>query len=165
MKIRLGVDVACRAPHQASCADEHGEMLWVRHCLGTDPDELEALWAKLPADACEVMVVMKPTRNAWAPLAAWFRRRSAAVMLVPPEQSADLRAYYSKHAKTDRLDSRALARLPLAHPEGLHREDTLGPGEALKRAVRLRSGLVHRRTASMAHLDAWTRCGRSSAPA
>ena len=42
-------------------------------------------------------------------------------MLVPPEQSADLRDYYSKHAKSDRLDSRMLARLPLLHPEGLHR--------------------------------------------
>ncbi len=47
-----------------------------------------------------------------------------------------------------------LARLPLLHPEGLHREDALGPGEALKRSVKIRSGLVHRRTASMARLDA-----------
>ena len=76
------------------------------------------------------------------------------MVLVPPEQSADLRAYYSKHAKTDRLDSRLLARLPLLHPDGLHRQDTLGPGGALKRAVKVRSGLVHRRTASMARLDA-----------
>lgn len=71
-----------------------------------------------------------------------------------PEQSADLRAYYSKHAKTDRLDSQVLARLPLLHPEGLHTEDTLGPGEALKRAVKIRSTMVHRRSASMARLDA-----------
>lgn len=154
MKIRLGVDVACRAAHQASCADERGEMLWTGHRFRTDPDELEALWAKLPADASEVMVVMEPTRNAWVPLASWFRRRGAVVVLVPPEQSADLRAYYNKHAKTDRLDSRLLARLPLLHPEGLHREDTLGPGQALKRTVKIRSGLVHRRTASMARLDA-----------
>jgi transposase len=154
VKVRLGVDVACRAAHQASCADERGQTLWAGHRFRTDPDELEALRAKLPADACEVMVVMEPGRNAWAPLAAWFRRRGAVVVLVPPEQSADLRAYYNKHAKTDRLDSRLLARLPLLHPEGLHREDTLGPGEPLKRAVKIRSGLVHRRTASMARLDA-----------
>jgi hypothetical protein len=30
---------------------------------------------------------------------------------------ADLRAYYSKHAKNDHLDSKMLARLPLLHPE------------------------------------------------
>ncbi len=154
MKIRLGVDVACRAPHQASVADEHGAMLFAGHRFRTDPDELEALWARLPDDADEVTVVMEPTRNAWVPLAGWFRRRGATVVMGPPEQAADLRAYYNRHAKTDRLDSRVLARLPLLHPEGLHREDTLGPGDALKRAVKIRSGLVHRRTASMSRLDA-----------
>ena len=154
MKIRLGVDIACRAPHQGSCADENGEMLFVGHRFRTDPDELETLWARLPDDADEVMVVMEPTRNAWVALAAWFRRRGATVVMVPPEQSADLRAYYNKHAKTDRLDSRVLARLPLLHPDGLHREEALGPGDALKRAVKLRSGLVHRRTSSLARLDA-----------
>ena len=50
--------------------------------------------------------------------------------------------------------SKVLARLPLLHPEGLHREDSLGPGDELKRAVKIRSGLVHRRTACMARLDA-----------
>jgi transposase len=62
-----------------------------------------------------VLVVMEPTRNAWVPLAAWFRRRGATVVLVPAEQSADLRAYYAKHTKTDRLDAELLARLPLLH--------------------------------------------------
>jgi transposase len=154
VKIRLGVDIACRAPHQVSCADEHGEMLFTGHRFRTDPDEVETLWARLPDDVDEIMVIMEPTRNAWVALAAWFRRRGATVVMVPSEQSADLRAYYNKHAKTDRLDSKLLARLPLLHPEGLHRENALGPGDALKRAVKIRSGLVHRRTTSMARLDA-----------
>ena len=76
LKIRLGVDVACRAAHQASCADERGEMVFVGHRFRTDPDELDKLWARLPQGA-EVMVVMEPTRNAWVVLAAWFRRRGA----------------------------------------------------------------------------------------
>lgn len=33
--------------------------------------------------------------------AAWLRRRGAKVVLV----SAELRAYYAKHTKSDRLDS------------------------------------------------------------
>lgn len=127
-------------------------MLFVGHRFRTDPDELDRLWACLPEHA-QVTVVMEPTRNAWVALAAWFRRRGAVVVMVPPEQSADLRAYYNKHAKTDRLDSRVLARLPLLHPEGLHPERGLGPGDALKRAVKIRSGLVHRRSVSMARLD------------
>jgi transposase len=88
------------------------------------------------------------------PLAAWFRRQGATVVLVPAEQSADLRAYYAKHTKTDRLDAELLARLPLLHPDGLHPETTNGPGDPLKRAVKLRSGLVRRRSACMQRLDA-----------
>ena len=127
-------------------------MVFVGHRFHTDPEELDKLWARL-LEGSEVTVVMEPTRNAWVALAAWFRRRGATVVMVPPEQSADLRAYYNKHPKTDRLDSRVLARLPLLHPEGLHTEKTLGPGDALKRAVKIRSTLVHRRSASMARLD------------
>lgn len=153
MKIRLGIDVACRAAHQASCADETGVFAWSGHRFRTDPADLEVLWAKLPVEAEEVMVIIEPTRNAWVPLAAWFRRRGATVVVVPPEQSADLRDYYNKHAKSDRLDSKMLARLPLLHPEGLHVEKTIGPGDALKRAVKIRSGLVHRRTTAMQRLD------------
>jgi hypothetical protein len=87
------------------------------------------------------------------PLAAWFRRHGAVVVLVPSEQSADLRDYFSKHTKTDRLDAELRARLPVLHPEGLHLAEALGPGDPLKRAVKIRAGLVHRRSTAMARLD------------
>lgn len=153
MKVRLGIDIACRSAHHAACADESGRIMWSGHRFRTKVDDLEGLWAHLPADADEVMVVMEPTRNAWVPLAAWFRRRGAVVVMVPAEQSSDLRDYFSKHTKTDRLDAQLLARLPVLHPEGLHLAEALGPGDALKRAVKIRAGLVHRRTAAMHRLD------------
>jgi len=153
MKVTIGIDIACRAPHQASCADAEGRLLWSGARFRTDAAELDALWQRIPEGA-EVTVVMEPTRNAWVPLAAWLRRRGAGVVMVPSERSADLRAYYAKHTKTDRLDSRVLARLPLLHPEGLHHEHGLGPGDALRRAVKLRSNLVRRRTAGLHRLDA-----------
>jgi transposase len=156
MSVRLGIDVACRAAHQASLADEQGRFIWSGRRFRTAAADLAQLWAMLPAgtDPGEVLVVMEPTRNAWVPLAAWFRRRGATVVLVPPERSADLRNYYAKHAKSDRLDSQLLARLPMLHPEGLHAELGLGPGDALKRAAKLHSTLTHRRTESLARLDA-----------
>jgi transposase len=154
--LRLGVDIACRAAHQVSLADERGRFVWSGRRFRTTPADLEQLWSMLPAgqDPAEVTVVMEPTRNAWVPLAAWFRRRGAQVVLVPPERSADLRNYYAKHSKSDRLDSRMLARLPMLHPEGLHREEGLGPGDALKRAAKLHSTLTHRRSQCLARLDA-----------
>jgi transposase len=73
---------------------------------------------------------------------------------LPPEQSADLRDYYNKHTKTDRLDSKMLARMPMLHPEGLRVVDHLGPAEPLKRAVRHRSSIQKRRVAAAMRLDA-----------
>lgn len=152
-EVRLGIDVACRADHQASLADETGGLVWSGWRFRTTPTDLERLWAKIPAGT-DVVVVMEPTRNAWVPLAGWLRARGARIVMVPPEQSADLRAYYNKHTKTDRLDSRVLARLLLLHPEGLGEIDDLGPAEPLKRAVRHRSSLQKRRTSAMLRLDA-----------
>jgi hypothetical protein len=107
MRITVGIDVACRAAHQASCADATGRYVWSGHRFSTTCGELERLWERLPAEAEQVTVVMEPTRNAWVPLAAWFRRHGARVVLVPTVQSADLRAYYSKYAKNDRLTPRS----------------------------------------------------------
>lgn len=154
MQLRLGIDIACRAAHQASLADELGNFVWTGRRFRTGVGDLERLWAMLPAGEPDVTVIMEPTRNAWVPLAAWFRRRGARVVLVPPERSADLRAYYSKHTKTDRLDSRLLARLPLLHPEGLHEDQGLGPAHPLRRATRLHQTLTKRRSQSLARLDA-----------
>jgi transposase len=106
-------------------------------------------------DNVEVTVVMEPTRHAWVLLAAWFRRHGAKVIMIPTEQSAGLRDYYSKHAKSDRLDSRLLARIALLHPDGLRQAQGLGPAEAMRRATKLRSSLVKRWPTIIARLDSY----------
>lgn len=153
-QLRLGIDVACRESHRAALADETGRILWSNRRFHTVSEQLEALWAAVRAvgDA-PVVAVLEPTRNAWVPLAAWLRARGATVQLVPSEQSADLRKYYNKHAKTDRLDCELLARLPLLHPDGLRGTPGLGPAEALRRSVAHRQSLVGRRSACLQRLD------------
>jgi transposase len=154
-ELRLGIDVASVEHHRAALADETGRLIWSNRRFVTTSAHLEALWrAVRAAGDLPVTVVMEPTRNAWVPLAAWLRARGATVRMVPPEQSSDLRKYYNKHAKTDRLDCELLARLPLLHPDGLVATPGLGPGEALRRAVGHRAGLVARRTAGCQRLDA-----------
>jgi hypothetical protein len=80
----LGIDVACRAAHQASLADGSGGFAWRGGGSATMAD-LEWLWQSI-ADGVALTVVMEPTRNAWVPLAAWFCRRGA-VITVPPSRS------------------------------------------------------------------------------
>jgi transposase len=152
-KLTLGIDLACRAEHRASLANESGELIWKQRRFRTSKSALEALTEGLDPDD-ELTVVLEPTRNAWVPIAAHFRARGVHVVLIPPEQAADLRRYYSKHAKNDSLDSKLLARLPLLHPDGLVCVNDLGPADGLKRAVRRRARLVEDRIACEQRLDA-----------
>lgn len=150
----LGIDVACRAEHQATLAIE-GRPAWRGRKFLTRSTDLDRLWVDLELiDPSELTVVLEPTRNAWLVLAQWFRRRGARVVMVPTTQSADLRKYYSKHAKNDRLDSEVLARLPLLHPEGLREFTGDSSADPLRRLTKQRSTLIKRRTAVYSRLDA-----------
>ena len=73
-EVRLGIDVACRADHRASLADERGEFIWSSWKFRTTTADLERLWAKIP-DGASVIVILEPTRNAWVPLSAWLQAR------------------------------------------------------------------------------------------
>lgn len=66
MQLRLGIDVACRAAHQASLADQAGRLIWVGRRFRTTAGDLEALWGMLPEDGepVDITVIMEPTRNA-----------------------------------------------------------------------------------------------------
>jgi transposase len=150
----LGIDVAVRAAHQATLTRD-GSTVWRGRKFSTRPTDLDRLWSDLDlVDPGELTVVVEPTRNAWIVLAEWFRRRGAKVVMVPTTQSADLRKYYSKHTKNDRIDSELLARLPLLHPEGLREYSGQGPADPLRRLVKQRSTMVKRRVAIYARLDA-----------
>ena len=154
MTMTLGIDVACRAEHQATLAID-GLPVWRGRKFLTRTVDLDRLWNDLDLDdPAELTVVLEPTRNAWLVLAQWFRRRGARVVMVPTTQSADLRDYYSKHTKNDRLDSEVLARLPLLHPEGLRAFTGNSSADPLRRLTKQRSTLVKRRTAVYSRLDA-----------
>jgi Transposase len=82
-QLTLGIDVACRAAHQASLADETGRFIWSGRRFRTTVEDLQELWAAIPATAT-LTVVMEPTRNAWVPLAA--EKRLAAPPQPGPRQ-------------------------------------------------------------------------------
>ena len=49
MQVTLGIDVACRAAHQASLADASGKFAWSGRRFRTTTADLEYLWSLLPA--------------------------------------------------------------------------------------------------------------------
>ena len=149
----MGIDLAVRAAHVATLTDDRGKVVWTRRRFHNRRDELVAV-AEAAGPPEELTVVMEPTRNSWVIVAAHFVALGANVVLVAPEQSADLRRYYAKHTKNDRLDSLMLARMPLLHPDGLTPVSGLGPADALKRAVRRRVRLLESHLACRQRLDA-----------
>lgn len=145
MRRVIGIDLAITAESRACVADSTGEVIAERG-FHIRRHELEALFevaAQGMDDDDELVVVMEPTSSMWIAPTAFFRSKGATVHLVPTEQSADLRRYYAKHVKNDRIDAKLLARLPLLHPEGLHEAQVpAGSRGVLKRIVRRRARLV-----------------------
>lgn len=117
----IGIDLGVSAKHNAVIADEQGQIIAPTIRLSTDPRDLERLLDR----ACQegdgkVRVILEPTGLAWLPAASYFIQRGAAVYLVNAQQAADLRKFYRKHAKSDRISAKVLVRLPWVNPENLH---------------------------------------------
>ena len=64
-------------------------------------------------------MVVEPTGPAWLPVAVFFTARGHVVYRVSSAKAADLRPFFSRHAKSNGIDAETLARLPLVDPGGL----------------------------------------------
>lgn len=123
MKRLLGIDLAITAESRACVTDETGTVLHQRR-FRIRRNELEGLYLKASEGMGEedvLQVVMEPTSSSWVGPTAFFQSKGASVHLVPPQQASDLRRYYSKHVKNDRIDAKLLARLPCCIPRGCTR--------------------------------------------
>ncbi len=119
----IGIDLALTATHKAVVADAQGRYLTPVFTFHTTLADLERTLARAREGDPDtpLQVVMEPTGMAWFPLAAYFARHEILTYLVNSQEVADLRRYYQRHAKSDRIDTRVLARLPMVNPEKLHR--------------------------------------------
>jgi transposase len=117
----IGIDLAVRGEHRAVVADEQGQYVTAVLKFNTTPAALDHLLgqARQTASGCELQAVMEATAMSWFPVAVYLVRQGVRVYVVNCQQVADLRRYYKRHAKSDRIDARVLARLPLVNPRQL----------------------------------------------
>lgn len=118
----IGIDLGISATHKAVVADDQAQVITPVIHLTADPKDLERLLRRARAGADEneqVRVVMEPTGLSWFPLASFFSQRGVTVYLVNTQQAADLRKFYSKHAKSDRISAKVLVHLLWVNPEAL----------------------------------------------
>lgn len=119
----IGIELAVASAHKAIVADDQGH--YVTRLLTVSPraGDLDTLLARARqgAPSPELQAVMEPTGMAWFPIAAYLDRQQVPVYLVSGQQVKDFRRFLKKHAKSDRVDARILAKLPQVNPEGIHR--------------------------------------------
>jgi len=117
------MDLGVSSAHTAIVADETGAFITPVLPLHTSATELDRLLARAAEGSSleQLQVVMEPTGMAWFPPAIYLTRRGVTVYLVNAQQAAALRHFYSRYAKSDRIDAKVLARMPLVNGDHLHR--------------------------------------------
>jgi transposase len=156
----IGIDLSAKGEHKGVVADERGRFVSPIIHFRTDPASLMRLLevAQEGNSDQQLQTVMEPTGMAWFPVAVFLIRQGVIVYLVNSQQVADLRKYYKKHAKSDRVDARVLAKLPIVDEEKLHRLELSKP-EALacQRGCKQLDRLIKQRTACKNRLIALDR--------
>jgi len=149
----IGIDLAVKAAHKAIVLDQASNT-FVSRLLSfhTDPADLDRVLtiarAGTTGDA-RTLAVLEATGMEWYAVGLHLRQRGVEVYRVSGQQVADLRKVYQRHAKSDRIDARVMARLPLLYPERLHEcYFPSAPHMALQRACRELACLKGQATAS-----------------
>lgn len=142
----IGIDLGIASEHTCRVLTGDGRTLAKRKAVPTKESltalEQAALRGTPAATALEV--VMEPTGPAWLPIAVFFSARGHLVFRVSSQKAADLRRFFSRHAKSNGIDADALARLALVAPDSL-RPLVLADADraALDRRVRAGDRLTH----------------------
>jgi transposase len=119
----IGIDLGVTAKHRAIVADERSEFISPIIKFASRLADLEKLRSRALQGVDPdhpLVVVMEATNIVWYPVAAYFLRQGATVHVVNPRLSADLARFYKRHAKSDRLAAKVLARLPLVSPDSVY---------------------------------------------
>jgi transposase len=150
----VGIDLGVTSAHTVRVLREGGGEVCRRRAYPTVDSLTEVEQAALAGAAAgtRLEVVIEPTGPAWLPIAVFFTARGHVVYRVSSAKAADLRRFFSRHAKSNGIDADTLARLPLVDPGGLGplQLPTRPEQAALDRRVRAtdrltRAGAEHKR--------------------
>ncbi len=155
----IGIDLSINGAHDCTVLDATGQLAQ-RFTF----DSSYAGMLKLDQQICRIeashsapVVVMEPTGLAWFLPCLYLRAQHPEVKVVRIKTSkvAALRRYLQRDAKSDRLDSLTLAKMPLVDPEKLYAVD-LPPAalQGLDRMTRQRARLVESLTGRKNRLQA-----------
>lgn len=123
----VGIDLARRTRHKAVIArpDASGQLVPQKaFSFSHDLRGLNEVYDRIVKQTGnpsleQVTVNMEPTGAVWQTVGAFFAGRGAQVYFTRPDVVSQLRKVHSKFAKTDAIDARTLAGIPVSFPERL----------------------------------------------
>ena len=122
----VGIDLGIKGPHRATVFDSQ-ENRFLDKSFGFDIsfEGFESLLARVQKDVtaeeeCRLNFIMEPTGLAWMPMSCYLVSRGHSAYRVSTQKSSDFRKFMNKHSKTDRIDTRTLAKLPVVAPEEVY---------------------------------------------
>lgn len=119
----IGIDLAVTAAHKAVVMAENGRFVTPVISFRSRWAEIEELVARAREGVGAehaLRAVMEPTGMAWLSVAVPLNRLGVTVYLVNGRRVKDLRRYYKRHASSDRISARVLAKLPLVDEQSLY---------------------------------------------
>jgi len=120
--LNVGVDLGVTSKHQAEIRDEEGNKVCPSFSFAGSIEGFDALCKHALKDATngtKLRFICEPTSMSWLPLAVYARAHGHEMVRVKGQKSHDLREYYSKHSKRDRIDAKVLSLMPVVDRESL----------------------------------------------
>lgn len=142
MSIRIiGIDLAVSAKHKAVVLDPaSSKFIGKQISFRSRPDDLEHVLERARKGAPEgiqLVAIMEATGMAWYPVGVYLHRQGVTVYRVNGQKTKDLRSVLWRHAGSDHIDSKVLARLYQLDPDRLeYWWPASGDQLALQRACR-----------------------------
>jgi transposase len=119
----LGLDLATKGQHKAALGDASGKVMRRNLKVKTRAADLDRLFnrARGKNEANEPLRLMtEPTGMTWHPICVYAQKQGVEPHLVSTNKVHDLREYYKKHYKSDKVDSIVLVKIPFVEDEPLH---------------------------------------------
>lgn len=150
-EINIGIDLGIKAKSRAQIRNERGEKLGHDITFSLAKKDLDNLFAQAktyarPQD--KIRIVIEATGMVWFVIALYGKLHGYEVVRVKAHKVKDLRKFYSRHRKSDRIDTQTLTMMPIVDRDNLE-EVYLAPAQkqALTRRTRQREHFVEKLTA------------------
>jgi len=119
----IGLDLATKGRHKAALGDASGKVTRRNLKVKTRAEDLDRLFEQArgeDGDNEPVRLMMEPTGMSWHAVCVYARKQGVEPYLVSTNKVHDLREYYKKHYKSDKVDSIVLVKIPFVDDETLH---------------------------------------------